>query len=981
MSNLVNYTPIPIPTILTQINQFKYNPSAIQRTILDNLYQYTNGQADVVDPTNPFVFLLESSCVNTSAAIQESLVNLQKQYPALAQSFDDLYLHMSDLDYLNVFAQPAQTTFTWKIQLQPLLNAMVADPAESCKKAIIMRNSYVTVATMAFSLNYPIVIRQYDNGYIEVAYDASQPSPIQQLQTNIIPYVVITDASSVEWLAFDVPMMQFNLQSTSFTIQASTILNQNIDFTGQFYYARAFYQNSTNTPNWTEILTTYTQEIYDATEPTVALQVDVDNSVLNVFLPPVYVDTNLISGILRIDLYTTEGQVSINLSNYQVNSFVSTFFSTDPSNDVNAYSSVLPNVSYVVYSANTIAAGSDGQNFNELRQNVINNATGSVQIPITNIQLLSQAQIDGFQIVKNVDIVTNRQFQATQALPNPSNPALITPAALTLNTLYITQAQLQASNVAINNVTQSTIPSKTVFVENNGQLSLYDPTALATLLGTSALNIANTVNATNFLYTPFHYVLDYSGSEFSLKAYDLDDPSCGLINFIEQNETLQLIVNTGNIQIQKTYTGFQITVTTSSGPMYQQLPDAFVQVQLGFIPVGETHRAYTNGTLIGKTSTNERIFQFNLTTNYFINQLDQINFTNLFMYNTSVINVLADMLQTMDIFYTTTSITTGYIPIASDNYIGRFMLPPNAAVVTHEQVDVQLGFALENLWTQSLVNEVGQVYETYPQDVAKTYTTDQYQIDPTTNSIFTVDTTNNTVTFNILHHAGDPVLDANGNPVYLHRAGDPVLDAIGNPVINTAAVTQYACDLTLVDGKYFFVTDPAYVSYRKELRNVIVTWVTQNLPTLANQLLEQTQIFYYPAKAYSTVTVNLDVQTQANISAAQSFMVDIYLTSSAYNDATLRAQYENVTIATINQQLQNNTVSISAIIEALQTVYDNNVISFNVSGLGGAQNYNTVTLANQNESLSLNKILTIQEDGTLIVREDVTINFHNYQVS
>lgn len=981
MSNLISYTPISFSNLLSQIQTYKYNPSAIQRVILDNLYQATQGQADIVDPTNPFVFLLEASCVNASLAIQESLNNLQKQYPKLAQDFSDLYLHMSDMDYLGLFATPAQTDFTWKIQLNALISNLQSSPAEGCKKAVIPRNTYITIGNYSFSLNYPIDIRQYTNGYLEVSYDNTQLSPLQQLSTNIIEYSILTDADSVQWLMFTVPMMQFSLQSTTYTLQASAILNPTISFTGQFYYARAFYQNSSNTPGWTEIATTYTQQVYDANTPTLSLTVDNTLSEIDVFLPPVYIDSGLISGQIRIDIYTTQGQLSVNLSNYQISSFVTTLYSPDPVNDINQYSEVLPNVTYVAYSANTVVGGSNGLSFETLRQNVINNATGSVQLPITNVQLASQANLLGFQIVKNADYITNRIFQATAALPAPTNPNLITPAAISLNTLYITPAQLQSSDQIINNPYQSTILSNTVFVENNGVLSLFPGSDLQSLKSKSALTIANQINNGDYLYTPLHYVLDYSGNEFSLRSYDLDDPSASLINFIQQNETLGLIVNTGNVQIQKTSSGFKITLTTSSGPMYQALGDNYVQAQLSFIPVGEITRAYINGVLVGKTAAGERIFEFDLNTSYYITTDDALQFTNLFMFNTSQINILSTLLQTVDIFYCTTSITTTYVPSTTDPLLGKFLLPANVAAITHEQVDLTFGYSLSNLWRQSLVNQVGNIYETYAQDVAQVYATDVYSTDTTTNSIFTVDNTANTLTYTLIHHAGDPVLDSNNQPVYLHRAGDTVLDASGNPVVNTDLTTQFACDLLLVDGKYYFATDSAYVAYLSEIRNVLVTWVTQTLSGLKNQLLDQTEIYFYPEKATSNVTVNLDVNTTAIISARQSFIVDLYLTSTAYADDTLRAQYQTNTIYTIGEQLRNNTVSIDSMIEALRLVYDSNVISFNIKGLGGASNYDTVTIANLNESLSLNKILSIQENGTLIVKEDVAINFYNYQAS
>ena len=62
----------------------------------------------------------------------------------------------------------------------------------------------------------------------------------------------------------------------------------------------------------------------------------------------------------------------------------------------------------------------------------------------------------------------------------------------------------------------------------------------------------------------------------------------------------------------------------------------------------------------------------------------------------------------------------------------------------------------------------------------------------------------------------------------------------------------------------------------------------------------------------------------------------------------------------------------------MKAAFDGSVVSVSVKGLGGSANYDTVTLVNKNESLSLNKFLVAQDDGTLIVVEDVSIQFIEY---
>ncbi len=1091
MPDITNYTPTPINDLMSQITLYKYNPSAIQRVILDNLYQMTQGAADVVDATNPFTFLLESSCVNTAAAIQESLVNLRKQYASVAQSFDDLYLHMSDLDYVNIFASPSLTDFTLLIHQNDLINNLVYNPSLNVKMVTIPRNTKFTVNNIVFSIQYPINIVQYTNGSIQISYDTTVTSPLQELSTNIIKFTTGTDASGVTYIQFQVPVMQFDLNSTNFPIQASSILNEAIPFTNQFYYCRAYYQNTNTSNKWIEINTTYTEQIFDPFNVTVSLSVDNTNNLLNVFLPPVYVDNGLISGTLRIDIYTTNGDITVNLSNYQYNAFTTNMYAVDAANDLNQYTANWGNISYLAYSTEMVQGGNNGQTFEQLRTNVINNNIGIRNIPITEIQLEGQGIIDGFTITKNVDYITDRIFQASQSLPTPTNAALITPAALSVDTFITNIAQLNAMTQVVNNNTQSTILSKTVFVETNGVLGVYDPNSLSTLLSGASLNIVNTVNSTNFLYNPFYYVLDYSNVEFSLRAYDLDSPSSSQINFIYQNPTLQLVVNTGNIQIAKTSTGYQVTITTASGNFYQQLSDSYVQCQLAFIPAGENNYAYLNATLIGKTASKERIWQFNIDTNYYTDTNDNLNFTNFTMFGTTTLGTLSNLNQNFYIFYTTNSIPTGFTTSTADSLIGKSLLPKNAAAITQEQVTLTFGNALNNLWRRSLVNQSGTVYKTYTADVPALYTSIVYSTNPNTGSIVTVTNTNQisapqaptatlsttggilptntniyativgvdslgryttpstevstntgtgttssiaytwpvdanvatyqiwigtattqenmyftsntnsftltnlngttgtpptqnttgtiTAGFTVLHNLGDPILDSNGNQLYLHRAGDIMLDSNGNPIIETDYTTQYSCDILLVDGKYYFATDPAYIAYQTELRSVLNTWITQSLENMNDTLLEQTQIYFYPQKSASVISVMLDENTTVSISAKQSFTVNLYVSTTVFNDSNLRAQLNKVTITTINTAIQNTIVGISDIISQLKTVYGDSVMEFNVKGLGGAtNNYDTVTLVNANQSLSLNKILTLQQDGTFIVSEDVTINYIDY---
>ena len=97
---------------LRKLDLINTNPASIQQTSLELLQQYLNGETDIVDATNPFMKLVESSAVNTAGFIIDNEVTTRAQYPSCAQTLEDLYLHMSDKDYIDRFASPAIIKFT-----------------------------------------------------------------------------------------------------------------------------------------------------------------------------------------------------------------------------------------------------------------------------------------------------------------------------------------------------------------------------------------------------------------------------------------------------------------------------------------------------------------------------------------------------------------------------------------------------------------------------------------------------------------------------------------------------------------------------------------------------------------------------------------------------------------------------------------------------------------------------------------------------
>lgn len=973
MADVSTYKSVTITDLMKRLEFYKSSPCGIQNVVFEYLDEITNGQVDVVDPTSPFVFLLESSAVNTALAVNESLAALRLQYPSLAQTDAELYHHLSDKDYLDRFASPASVTFTVAVQVNDILNKMQYSSDENCYKATFPRDTQFEIDQYTFTLQYPIDIRKYSNGVVKITYDADITSPLDTLSSNVIDYVIRNDTTGVQWLFFEIRLKQFKIESNTFPLQKSTLFKESIPFLDQYYYIRAFYRNNSTSNAWVEMHTTHSDQVFDPFKPTAVIQKY--DQYITVSVPPVYLTSNAISGEVRFDLYTTKGDLTVNLANYKPDAFSLSPIAIDEERDLNVYTNVLNTISFYTYSNDIITGGSDGIAFSKLRDRVINSALGDMDIPITNKQLETHVGSNGFELVKEIDTVTNRVFLATQRLPKPTNLKLATSANIGIGSFITNIDKLKNLDTVRYTNDRLTLLSNNLYKSDNGVISILDSIQRAALSGMSKTALVSHVNSNSYLYSPFYYVLDDANEEFEVRAYNLDYPVASDLSFISQNETLQLPVNTGSYKLEKVATGFRLTIVTKSGNFYKQLPDGLVTAQIAYYPAGETRLAFINGVQTSKTDDEERIYTFDLVTNYDINQDRNLCITNAKMFGNEEVDTWLGLDTVFNLFYATSSIVDGYKSDEADALLGKFILPANSAVTTHEKINLKVGSSLKNLWSRSRSMASGEDYKKHTTNVPAFYESDVYEVSPTTGKVITFDASGK-IQYNIIHQKGDPVLDVNGNQVYKYLIGDVVTDLNGNPVLNNSATIDKELDILFVDGRHRFVDDSSFVEYNDELVAVLDAWIIDDISEISVVLLEQSRIYFYPKTTLGKVLVYIEDNGQDVLGSEQSFVVDLYVKQDIYNDAVIRAQLEANTIQALDSFIDDTTVNMKVIEDSLKEIYGNSVQSFTTRGLGGDKNYRYLTLASEETRLTLKKVLYQQQDTTLIIKEDVTVNFY-----
>ena len=970
-------SPGSVATLLNNLASVQYNPALMQQAILATLVDVTNGNLAIVDPTNPFIFLMEAACCTTAGFLEQSQANTRKQYPVASQTQQDLYLHMSDKDYINRFAIPATANFKFIFPKSDIINAMQYDILTGIKKIVIPRNTTVTIADITFSLQYPIEVRQLLHGGIQVVYDTAVLSPLQQLSTNDIPYQTI-QSGTTEYLLFQAPLTQFSIESQNQTATQGKDFSLDVGITDQFYYARVYIKNA-NTGLWDEIATTHTAEVFDVNVLTAVLEVN--PGTVNVSIPSIYTGTGLINTNVRVDIYQTKGNLNINLSNYAQSAFETVWLAIDP-NDQTMYVAPLSNLSTVsIISDDVVSGGNDGVDFNTLREQVITNSVGPQNLPITSAQIQSALSLDNYDVILNVDNVTGRVFIATRAMPDPVDPGLITVANASIETLSSTISQMVTQDGVIDNGTSCTITPDTLYTSFNGLPSLLTAAQKNALLALPPDQLALTVTNGNYFFTPFHYVLDFNSNEFNLRPYYLNSPVINTKLFISENDSTLLQVATQSYGIVVTNTGYAIQIVTASGETFQTLPDHEIFVQLAFIPTGEIQRAYLNGTLTSVDSgTGERTYTFNLTTNYNIDSTNNLQLTNflLFADETHVSGIPLDV--KMDLIYSTSSpMGSQWVSSEVDTVVGGFLLPGDIVGITHEQLEIHFGDALQTLWNRARSVISTQTYQTYQAPVPWLYTKDIYQVDANGNAV-TFDTNGNPV-LTKLHSIGDPVLDIQGNPTYQHLVGENILDNNGLPIPVGSRDLLRQFDIMLIEGAYYFANDVIGVNYRNTLIATVVDWITNDLTAIQQQLLEQTRIYFYPKTTLGTISVMIPSGIVVNIPAAQTFTVELYVDELSYGNLDLRANLEKYTIETIAAALTKQTIAISDIQQSLKQSYASNVIDVEVSGLGGVvNNFPVISVVNNSDRCSIAKSLVANADGSMSVQENITINFTKFVV-
>jgi hypothetical protein len=485
------------------------------------------------------------------------------------------------------------------------------------------------------------------------------------------------------------------------------------------------------------------------------------------------------------------------------------------------------------------------------------------------------------------------------------------------------------------------------------------------------------INENRYLYTPFHYVLEVTEDRFDVRPYYLDQPETVHKVFVGENESSAMQAGVDWYRIERRDHGYRLTVKLNSSEQFRALADEWIHVQLGYRPSGENNYASLNGTLIGMED-DERVYQFDIETNFDIDDQDGLRTLNFTMYNDVQNDFRVALEDNFDIsFVVSGSTTLGYQYGDLDAMVQPHLLPEQFMVISRERMRLRLGYDLSGLWrrNRSLISEAS--YKRYANNVPYVYQQTVYKRDENGQLILGQDGDGN-ITYEVEHAVGDERVDEDGNVVYRHLKGDVVLDGNGQPELIAPRKILREFTLLLFDGKYYFAEDDRTLTYRREVPMQIVGWLRNDLGAIRDRLLEQSELYLYPTSTLGDAMAVVHDGLRMTVPLEQRLFVNYYLKESAYGNASLREAMARSTRQIINDMLGRKTVAMSDIIARLKANAGDDVINIEAGGLGGDDEYSVITIEDDALRMSLRKRLTILSNQMMAVQDDIDVGFKKH---
>ena len=963
---------LKIAKIVKDMTRYIYNPEALADIALDTLLEA--GSADdtveLYDPSDPVVRTIESAALLTHAAVEHDWYCMTKTYPRLAVTRGDLYRHMSDKDYPDLFTQPATTRLLLLLNKDEIFKHAVPPNGMNVRRIVIPRDTSITVEGYTFTLQYPIEIRVLPSGGMQVIQISDVASPLRVLETNNIDWQYVTkevDGKAYECIAIYIPVMQYSVVSSTYPLVAGVTFKQTLSYNDAYYVTRVWVRNNSG---WRELKTTHSQIVFDPKDPTAIITM-VDGQV-TVKIPDLYVRTGLLSGEIRIEVHSTKGVIDLDITGHGPDVFK---LALADRNDEISSTLVAPfeRLSFKqIYSPERIIGGRAALSLDEMRDRVIDNAIGPRRTPISERQLQLTLADMGYTLDKSIDFVTDRIYHASRVLLESPVRELSTPCGTTNGIIRTQFSELVKRPSVYDNGQRITIGPSTLYSDSSNEYIVHDRTA-EDLLAMPALQRVEYVNNNRLFFSPFYYVLDSNSDVFETRPYELDTPTLTSKEFVETNITLELDIAIGDVMVAKHPEGYLVRIITRSSDVVKKMKDSQLEVQVAFKSRSSDTWSRLNATLVGwwGDESPERIYDVLIKSNMDVDKNHDLIVNNFTVNGDQVVEQALQLECELNVVFGVNTYTTPNYRSSNIDAI-MFGATDTSKGVTHEKLYLTLGHHLSALWANGRPETGAANYLKHTENVYAKYTEREYLRNE--DHTFVTEVVDGVTKLVVKHEVGDYRLDANGERIIQYREGTPV-EQDGKPVVANVRQLVRRMEVFLLDARYTACDSPDIKAYMTELKRDLLKSILFDLPNLRASMLEKTDIFVYPRNNMGKVWVRYADNTRNQISAELPFLFTISVDEQTRTDPVLTEKIKETIRTRLNAILNETTVSVSKILEDIRGKVKDIVVDIELEAFGKDKDQKVYALINPKDQLTMGKLAYVTQEGNVSLRDDLRMSW------
>lgn len=940
------------------ISNLIYDPTIMQRYILEELDDATQGAYAVVDPTNPFTMLMETAVTCASSAVTEASNLMRKQYPSLAALEDELYHHITDNESTYMFATPAEANIRFYVNAIDLRNYGVESADGAYREMVIPTGTTITALDTPLTLLNDILVRLYNNGTVFVEQQLDKDNDIAYEDIGILEGQLVTDGSNTTWICFETKVKQVNKVTVNKTVVVSSGFRERILLSDRFCHANVSYKTS-NSDGYIQLTKMFDDEYIDPLSPGAVVKVYNKNIVVKI--PDQYMVEGYISGNVKIEVYETKGYQYLPLNRYTVNDFTIVKGDTGKSSQAAASK----NIAIMAVAVSVLAGGKDTASVEELRNSIINNTTGDIDLPITEKQIEQYGNINGYTIVKNLDILTEREFLGLKSVPDINSSLVYAYHTAFFNTAKVVIDEIKDYKNIIVNDNRFIIKSNTIFINNNSIFTILNNDELDYLNSLNSYILAEYLKTNKLFFNPFYYVIEKSENMINSRVYDLDNPKINYTFIKEKNTTMSQRVNVKKYAIVKTDKGYRLSLNLATNTSFDNLEERNLVLQLRIPLYGGNSYAYINGVY----DKVKEIYNFDILTNLSITEDGNIDLQNGSSgLSTKEFSIVSDL----DLYIC--SIDVNLVDPAQFLKSEVSIPAANVVVFTKEMINVTFGEELKYIHNNIYNTYSERKYKTYTEDIPLVYNEDVYKVDPDTGLIIKVVYKDKKYVgeYTILHKKGDHILDENGEKLYLHRKGETVVDSSGNPVVDLEGGVVRHIDMLMLEYEFLASNSNAYNNYNKLTIEALRYYIVDELSAINNKLLEKTTIKY---KSFNT-TSNLAIITNNTVSYINnncSPKVLLYVQGTNVIDNETKDTYKTLIGGVFNTYFTKSTIVLEDIKNEIKSKIGSMVTGVKITGID-ANDSEIINIRDTNNRLYLNKLMDTNKNNELIVKYDVDLD-------